>query len=96
MKTFVFLHYGFVPPTPEIGTAWREWYESIADRIVDGGKPFRVGHEISKDGERPLPLGPDSITGYTIISAENLDEAIEIARNCPSIAAIRVYEAAAM
>ena len=92
MKKFMFLHYGFERPTPEIMAAWGEWFESIADKIVDQGGHFSGGREISSAGTKDLPLGLDSITGYTIINAESLDEAEKLARNNPYIASIRVYE----
>lgn len=97
MKKFMLLHYGFVTPTPEIGKAWGAWFESIADYIVDGGNPFSVGREITNDGTTTeLPLAIDSITGYTIINAEDLDAASKIAETCPSITGIRIYEMAGM
>jgi len=37
-------------------------------------------------------MGMESITGYTIIEAESLDEAEKIAGENPYIASIRVYE----
>ena len=37
-------------------------------------------------------MGVDSITGYTIIKAESLDEAEKIAQSNPYISSIRVYE----
>ncbi len=37
-------------------------------------------------------MGMESITGYTVIEAEDLDEAEKIARANPFIASIRVYE----
>ena len=48
--------------------------------------------EISKSGTRDLPMNMDSITGYTIINAESLDEAEKVAQDNPYIASIRVYE----
>ena len=39
-----------------------------------------------------LPMGMESITGYSIISAESLDDAEKIAQENPFIASIRVYE----
>lgn len=91
MKKFMLLHYGFEKPTPEIMGAWHKWFESIADRLVEQGG-FGRGREISGNGTRDLPLGPDSMTGYNIIEAEDLEEAEEIARNNPYISSIRVYE----
>ena len=34
MKKFVFLHFGFETPTPEIMEAWGTWFESISDKVV--------------------------------------------------------------
>ena len=85
------LMYGFEKPTPEIMEAWGAWFESIADRTVDQGG-FSGGREISDAGTKDLPWGMESITGYTIIEAESLDEAEKIAQDNPYIASIRVYE----
>ncbi len=95
MKKFVLLHYGFEKPTPEIMKGWETWFESIADRTVDNGG-FSGGREISASGTKDLPWGMESITGYTIIQAESLDEAEKIAQDNPYIASIRVYEVRGM
>ncbi len=92
MKTFMLLHFGFETPTPEIMAAWGQWFESVADKMVDRGGHFRVGREISHAGTKDLPLGMDSITGYTVINADSLDAAEKIAQGNPFIASIRVYE----
>lgn len=91
MKKYMILHYGFETPTPEIMAAWEAWFESIADRqLAQGG--FSGGREISKSGSRDLGWDMESITGYNIIEAEDLDEAERIASTNPFIASIRVYE----
>jgi hypothetical protein len=84
-------HYGFERPTPEEMGAWNSWFESIADRQVDRGG-LRGGREISRSGTTDLPFAKDSITGYTVIEAANLDEAEKIAQDCPIVASTRVYE----
>jgi hypothetical protein len=94
MKRFMFLHYGFEKPTPEIMRAWGVWFESVADKTVDGGSHFVGGREVTRDGTKDLPLAADSITGYTVLSAETLDEATRMAQANPFIASIRVYEMA--
>ena len=66
----------------------------MADRSVEHGR-LRGGREISHGGTADLPMGMDSIAGYSIIDAESLDEAEKIARDNPFIASIRVYEIAA-
>ncbi len=96
MKKFVFLTFGFETPTPEIMAAWGTWFGSFADKVADKGGHFSAAREISKSGTKELPLGMESITGYTVINAESLDEAEKIARGCPIIASIRVYELMSM
>jgi len=91
LKRFMLLHFGFEKPTQEIMAAWGKWFESVADKTVEHGG-FRDAREISKNGARELPMGMDSITGYSIIRAESLDEAESIARGNPFIASIRIYE----
>ncbi len=96
MKKFVFLSVGYQTPTKEIGDAWMKWFASIKDRIVDGGSPFGPGMEITKDGVRQLPHDRAAIAGYTIIKAESMEEAVKIAKSCPIITGMRVYEAMSM
>ncbi len=91
MKKFMTLHYGFEKPTPEEMGAWNKWFESIADKTDSKGH-FPGGREISHDGTKDLPMAKDSITGYCVINAENLDEAETIAQGCPIVASTRVYE----
>ena len=47
---------------------------------------------ISKAGTKDLPLGLESIAGFTIVSAESIDDAEKIAQSNPYISSIRVYE----
>ena len=96
VKKFVFLTFGFEKPTPEIMGAWGKWFGSFADKVVDKGGHFVGAREFSKAGTKDLPMGMDSITGYTVIKADNLDEATTIAEGCPIIASIRVYEIMSM
>lgn len=92
MKKFVLLHYGFEKPTQEIMAAWNGWFETMKENIVDMGGGFKSGREISKMGTRELPLGIDSITGFTIIQAASLDDAERMAQSSPFISSIRIYE----
>ena len=96
MKKFVIFHYGFENPTQEIMDAWGNWFASIGDKIVDPGSPLGPGREISRSGIKELPMGLESLTGYTVINAANMDEAEKIAQGCPMITSVRVYEAMSM
>lgn len=92
MKKYMLLSYGFEKPTPEIMQAWGKWFETIKPQMVDGGGFHGGAREISKSGTKDLPMGLESITGYNIIEAENLDEAEKLASTNPFITSIRVYE----
>ena len=92
MKKFLLLHYGFEKPTPEIMAAWGKWFGSIKDSVVDMGGHFSGGREISKAGTKDLTLGRESITGFTIVSANSLADAERMAQSNPYISSIRVYE----
>lgn len=91
MNDYMILHYGFEKPSPEVMNLWKEWFESIADKQVDRGG-LREGREITDSGRKEIPFGENSITGYTIIKAQNLDEAEKIAGDCPIVSSTRVYE----
>ena len=95
MKKFMFLHFGFEKPTPEIMKAWEAWLNSISDQQVEQGG-FSGGREISKSGTRDLAWDMEAITGYNIIEAESFDAAEKIARSNPFIASIRIYELRSM
>lgn len=91
MNTYMILHYGFEKPSPEEMTAWNNWFERIKDRQIERGH-FPKGFEISATGTRELAFGKDSITGFTKLQAESLEEAKAIAEDCPFVLATRVYE----
>jgi hypothetical protein len=91
VKKFLILHYGFEPPSPEDMDKWNKWFESVADIQVER-MGFAGGRLISSSGTKDLPFGRNSITGYTMIKAEDLDEAVKIAQECPFVDSTSVYE----
>jgi hypothetical protein len=91
MKKYVLLTIGFTKPTPEIMEPWMKWFKSIEDKIVDQ-VGLRNGKEVTKNGIIELQMDKDAITGYLVINAENMDEALEIARSGPMITSTKVYE----
>ena len=96
MKKFVFIAVGFKPPTPEIMAAWSKWFASFGDKIVDPGNPLGAGREVTSGGTKELPVDLQAQTGYMIINAKDMDEAVTLAKGCPVITAMRVYEAMPM
>jgi hypothetical protein len=96
MSKFLFLYKGYVTPTPEIGAAWAAWFDDHGSRMLDGGNPMGHGAEVTSTSVEPIEPNPDSFTGYSILSAASLEEAIEIAKTNPMITSVVVYELARM
>ncbi len=75
---------------------WMAWYSKLGKAIVDQGNPFTpMAKNISTDGRiSDGPIGTLA-TGYSIIKANSLDEAVRIAQGCPALkggSRISVYE----
>lgn len=85
-------------PSGETLKAWSDWFDTLGDHVVDAGSPITNSKAILKDGLSAKEQ--DSVIGYAIIKATNLDEAIDLAKNNPLAQApgyeIRVYETGQM
>jgi hypothetical protein len=76
--------------------AWGAWYGGLGSAVVDGGNPFTPSAKsIASDGTvSDGPVGARA-TGYSILAADSLDAAVEMARGCPVLQGggqISVYE----
>lgn len=82
-------------PMDEILNDWRAWFGELGSKLVDGGNPFNDnGQELTKDGAKSISGG---LSGYSIIKAGSMDEAVETAKGCPMLvhsskARVQVYE----
>lgn len=89
MATFVLLYSGGRMPEGEEETnrvmdAWGAWMGKHQTAIVDAGNPFTpVAKTITADGTvTDGPVG-EPASGYTVIKADSMDKAIDIAKECP-------------
>ena len=79
----------------EIMAEWGAWYEGMGEAIVDGGNPFGASKSITSAGVSDGPVGSPAATGYTVISADSLDDAVAKSKNHPHIkhgGEVSVYE----
>ena len=84
MKKFIYLYFGGnnTPSTPEEGKQvmdkWMAYFNKLGSHIVDGGAPF---------GERKVVNGEtlSDVGGYSIISAESIDEAVSLTEGLPHL-----------
>jgi hypothetical protein len=74
--------------------AWDSWFHTLGGAVVDGGNPFTpTSKKISGDGS--IKDGAGSGTGYSILEADSLAAATDLAKGCPVLqggASIGVYE----
>ena len=82
-------HGGAMPESKEEGAkvvqAWTAWFAQLGDAVVDGGNPASKTRRIAADGSvSDDPAGP---SGYSILKADSLDAAVELAKGCPVRAA---------
>lgn len=75
---------------------WGAWYAKMGEAIVDGGNPFGASKSISAAGVSDGPAGSPAATGYTVISAASLDEAVTKSKDHPHVkhgGQVSIYEA---
>jgi len=64
---------------------WGAWYERLGAAIVDGGNPFGVSKNVTDAGVGDGSVSSPAVTGYTIISADSLDAAVENVADHPHL-----------
>ncbi len=78
-------HGGSMPETEtaqaEVMQAWTDWFTKLGPALVDGGNPASRTKHIAGDGSvSDDASGP---SGYSIISADSIDAAVALAKECP-------------
>jgi hypothetical protein len=102
MAKFVYIYTGGgMAETPEeqerAMQAWGAWFAGLGERVTDMGNPFGASATVKPGGSSEGAVS--RITGYTVIEASSLDEAIGSVANCPVLdtgGSVEVYEAIAM
>ena len=102
MSEYVFAyHGGKQPESPEAGAAlmarWNAWIGEMGDTMINPGTPMGSAKTVSSEGVSDGG-GANPLMGFSIVRADNLDAAIEIAKGCPhlELGTIEVAEAMEM
>ena len=87
---FVFLFQGGIAPQAEgekYIQAFRSWIGELTQKgILKGGLPLaRSGKIVSQNTVESFQFSQESVSGYAEVEVASLDEALEIAKGCPSI-----------
>ncbi len=88
MPKFLYVyHGGSVPETEEEGRkvmqAWTDWMGSLGDAIVDGGNPVGQSKTVMPGGGGADNGGANPASGYSLIDAADMDDALAMAKGCP-------------
>jgi hypothetical protein len=77
---------------------WGEWFGELGSAVVDGGAAMGAAQTVGPGGS-VSDGGSRGLTGYSVVSAESLESAVELAKGCPVLevgGAVDVYEVIAM
>ena len=86
MANFVLIFHGGSMPEGEaegaaVMAAWTAWFTKLGSAVVDQGNPISNHRTIAPDGSVSEPAS--DVSGYSIISADSLEEAVALAKGCP-------------
>jgi hypothetical protein len=72
----------------EMYAAFNAWKEKFKDRILDMGAPLKPGGTVvtaSGATDGPFVEAKEIVGGYMLVSAESLEQALEVARESPPV-----------
>jgi hypothetical protein len=97
MPKYVFAyHGGKKSASPQEGAAhmakWKAWVSGLGDAVVNPGTPLGKSKLVSSGGISDG--GVNLLTGFSMIVADNMEAALEMAQGCPflEIGTIEVAE----
>ncbi len=99
-KYLYVFHGGSHPKTDaekaKVMDAWGKWMSGIGSALVDGGNPVGKSSTVNPDGSVSDNGGANPASGYSLVEAATLKDALAHAKKCPILAAggsIEVAEA---
>jgi len=101
MSKFLFVYHGGKNPESEeevkkVLDDWGNWFGSMGSAVIDGGNPVGMSSTVNPDGSVSSNGGANPASGYSLIEAGDLDDALGKAKGCPILASggsIEVAEA---
>ncbi len=87
MSSYVFAyHGGNRPESPEEGAKhmakWKAWIGGLGDAVVNPGTPLGKSKTVSSAGVSDYD-GSNPMSGFSIVIADSMDAALEMAKECP-------------
>ena len=76
MNSYLLLYKGPSTPTGTSHDKWPIWFAKKGDRLIDTGSPLTTGRSLHGDRSTTASVVP--VNGYSIIQAEDMDEALSL------------------
>ena len=73
-------------PSPDVMETWMAWFGQLGDAVVELGAPLGASATVASDGTSSEGTGTDPVTGYTVVQAATMDDAVALANGCPGLA----------
>lgn len=107
MAKFMLLYKGPVTPMEKISEeqgkkimdGWKSWMGKVGEALIDIGTPLAPGKAQVDDGKVRDAI---DLSGYSIIEAENIDQALELVKDHPFLSdktgefSVEVFESTAL
>ncbi len=99
MSKYLFAYRGGAAPESDqqreaVMAAWGSWFEQLGSAIVDPGNPFAGSASVGSGGNVG-GSGASGLSGYSVMQADSLTAATELAKGCPALdhgGSVDVYE----
>jgi hypothetical protein len=67
--------------------SWGDWLAGMGKSLVTAGNPTTVARTIAPSGKVSEGGGPNPVTGWTVIEARSMDDAVKLAKGSPQLKA---------
>ena len=91
MAKYLFVYHGGKNPetdeeVAEVIDSWGTWLGGMGAAVIDGGNPVGMSSTVNPDGSVADNGGSNPASGYGLIEADDLDDALAKAKGCPILA----------
>jgi hypothetical protein len=91
MPDYIFAYHGGgkMPETPEEGAKlkarWQAWVVGLGNAMVNPGTPLGKSKTVAANGVSDGG-GPNPLMGFSVVKADSMEAALEVAAACPHLA----------
>lgn len=88
MPNYIIAYHGDLkkPTNPAEGNSqmakWKAWVNGLGDAVVNPGSPMGMSKIVSSTGVAD-DNWPNKMSGFSIVKADSLDSALDMAKACP-------------